>query len=120
MISCNAGQLSRSHLPVTIEDICAQLDRFDDDGVIYAKRVGGEFTPSSEATVVAIPPDDLQTPAAEIAARYCPGLDYCLEVFIAKEAVEVWSRWRDVANATPAERARAVCYYANNDAWLPD
>jgi hypothetical protein len=104
---------------VTILDVCAQLDQMDDDGVIYASRVGGEFTPTSEATVVTVSPEELQRPTREIAARHSPGLDYCLEVFIAKEAVEVWSRWRDGALPTPADRAEAVCYKANNDAWGP-
>ena len=104
---------------MTILDICAQLDRFDDDGVIYARRVNGEFTPGSEAVVVAVPPELLDTPAGEIAARNCPAFDYCLEVFIAKDAVEVWSRWREGAQPTPTERAEAVCYKANNDAWGP-
>jgi len=104
---------------VTILDICKQLDQLDDDGVIYARRVDGEFVPASEAVVVTVPLEQVQTSAADIAARHCPGFDYCLEIFIARDAVEVWSRWRDGQQPTSVERADAVCYKANNDAWGP-
>lgn len=90
---------------MTILNICEQLDRLD-GGVIYARRVAGEFTPASEALVTA-------------AARQAQGFEYCLEISIAKDAVEVWSRWRDGQQPTPIERALAVCYKANNDAWGP-
>lgn len=104
---------------MTLLDICGQLDELDDRGVIYAKRVGGEFMPMSEATIVMISPKEMETPAREIAARHCAGFHYCLEIFIAQEAVEVWSLWRDGTLPTPAQRAEAVCYKANNDAWGP-
>lgn len=104
---------------MTILDICEQLDGLDDDGVIYAKRVDGEFIPSSEATVVKIADEDVPTTTREISARHCPGFDYCLEIFIARDAVEVWSLWRDGRQPTSVERAEAVCYKANNDAWGP-
>jgi hypothetical protein len=106
-------------LPVTILDICEQLDRLDDDGVIYAGRINGNFTPASQALVVTLAPEEVRTPAADIAAPHGPRFDYCMEIFIAKDAVEVWSRWRDGARPTPTERAEAVCYKANNDAWGP-
>jgi hypothetical protein len=104
---------------MTILDVCANLDHVDNDGVIYARRIEGEFAPASEAAVVMLSRAEQDMPAREVAARRCPGLDYCLEISIAKEAVQVWSLWREGARPTPSERAEAVCYKANNDAWGP-
>jgi hypothetical protein len=104
---------------MTILDVCTQLDQLDDEAVIYASRVDGEFAPASKAMVVMLTPEERDMPAREVAARRCPGFDYCLEIFIAKEAIQVWSLWRDGAQPSPAERAQAVCYKANNDAWGP-
>ena len=45
---------------------------------------------------------------------------YLLEVFLAKEVVEVWSKWRNGRNPTALDKCAAVIYYAENDAYLPD
>ncbi|MGN6366847.1 MAG: hypothetical protein ACTHN5_01020 [Phycisphaerae bacterium] len=104
---------------MTITDICKELDQLGDDGVIYARLVEGEFVPESEAVVLAISDEELAVPTRDIAARRCPGFEYCLEVFIAKEAVQVWSHWRNGEQPNAAQLAEAVCYKANNDAWGP-
>jgi hypothetical protein len=104
---------------MTLAEVCAKLVRLDDDGVIYARRVGGKFVPDSEAVVLKLSEDETSMPARYVEARRCPGLSYCLEVFIAKEAAEVWSTWRDGARANAEQVAEAVCYKANNDAWGP-
>jgi len=104
---------------MTLLDICKQLDDLDDDGVLYAELTDGEFTPASRATVVIIPSEEIEAPTAEIAARHCPGLSYCLEVSIAKNAIKVWSMWHNSAKPTAEQRAEAVCYKANYDAWGP-
>ena len=91
-----------------------------DDGVIYARLVDDEFVPHSEAVVLAISDDELAVPTHEIAASRCPGFAYrCLEVFIAKEAAQVWSQWHVGKQPDAEQIAEAVCYKANNDAWGP-
>jgi hypothetical protein len=104
---------------VTILDICDELHLLDIDGVMYAQRVGGEFVPASLAVVVTVPPEEVDADTSEIAARNCPGFDYCLEIDIALDAVRVWSQWRGDAEPTPTQRAEAVCFKANFDAWGP-
>jgi hypothetical protein len=47
------------------------------------------------------------------------GVDDVLEVFIAKEVVEVWSQWRGGRRPTPAEALGAILYYAKHDAFQP-
>jgi hypothetical protein len=90
-------------------DICEHLEGFDKAGVIFAERVAGDFTPHSRAEVIPQNSDELQN----------RGLSYCLEISIARDAVEVWSRWRDGQQPSTAQRAEAVCYKANTDAWGP-
>lgn len=63
--------------------------------------------------MVASEPDDGSvSPAAA-------GLNYFLEVALAREAVDVWGRWRPGRTPTLEDKVAAVTYYAQNDAWLP-
>jgi hypothetical protein len=104
---------------VTILDICKQLGRLDDDAVIYARRVNGQFAPESEAVVHALLEEDLSVPTQDVAPTLSTGMAYCLEVFLAKEASDVWSNWRNGCQPSPFQLAEAICYKANNDAWGP-
>ncbi len=96
---------------MTLSDVIERLDEFDDELTIYAERAP-DFAPSSRAVVARDPADGSLPPAAA-------GLDYFLEIDTAKEAIEVWSEWRDGAEPTRADRFGAVWYYAVNDAYLP-
>jgi hypothetical protein len=104
---------------MTILDICSDLDHFDREGVIFAERGGEGFAPHSRAQVVVLDQGERQVSAVEIATKHCPGLSYCLELSIAREAMEVWSRWRGGEQPGVRDRAEALCYKANNDAWGP-
>jgi len=42
-----------------------------------------------------------------------------LEVALAREAIDVWSRWRPGRAPTLEDKVAAVTHYAQNDAWLP-
>jgi hypothetical protein len=44
---------------------------------------------------------------------------YLLEVGLAKEAIRVWSEWRNGATPTSEDRVAAVVYYATHDAYMP-
>ena len=47
------------------------------------------------------------------------GLDYFLEVELAKEAIQVWQTWRNGKSPNKFEKYQAVVYYAEHDAYLP-
>ena len=47
------------------------------------------------------------------------GLRYFLEVALARDAVDVWSAWRDGAEPTLDDKLMAISYYATQDAYLP-
>jgi hypothetical protein len=48
-----------------------------------------------------------------------PGLVYLLEVDLAKEAIEVWSEWRDGPIPTLADAVGSVIWYVEHDAYEP-
>ena len=91
-----------------LQELIARLDSLPDDETIYA----AEASPTAPA-VVAHEPEDGSTPRAAI------GLEYLLEVARAKEAVDVWSAWRNGAAPTLDDKLAAVIHYATNDSFLP-
>jgi hypothetical protein len=95
----------------TLSVLIRQLDRLDDDLTIYAD--GGTCARAGARAVAAMEREDGMVPS--VAA----GLDYVLEVFIAKEVIAVWSQWRGGRRPTPAEAHRAIVYYAKHDAFEP-
>jgi hypothetical protein len=91
----------------TLRDLIRTLDDLDDDAVIYTDGT----SPAARAVTV----------ADEVAARAAKedGLRYFLEVSLARDAVEVWSAWREGEKPTEDEKLMAVSYYATHDAYLP-
>ena len=88
-----------------------QLGSLDDDLTIYAAK---NPSWSMESLAVACPePEDGSLP------NEAQGMSYLLEVFLAKEAVQVWSEWRGGREPSVADKCVAVIYYAENDAYLP-
>jgi hypothetical protein len=48
------------------------------------------------------------------------GWTYVLELWVAREVLEVWSAWRGGRVPSLAEACAAVVYYVENDAYLPE
>ena len=97
---------------MTLGEILDSLDALDEDLTINAPEAR-PLTADSPA-VTAMEPDDGSMPPEAV------GLSYLLEIFLAKEALEVWSNWRGSRVPTTAERVEAIAYYADNDAYLVD
>ena len=90
-------------------DVIARLHEYSDELTIYSQP---NATPQCEAVVLAEPEDgSIRPPGAG-------GLQYVLEVFTAKEVIDVWQQWRGRA-ATPEEACQAVLHYASHDAYEP-
>lgn len=47
------------------------------------------------------------------------GYNYFLELFLAREIIDVWSKWRNNKKPTLDEKIKAIIYYSINDAYLP-
>jgi hypothetical protein len=89
-----------------LSEIVANLDKTDEDWTIFADR-SAPVGPATRAQVAAA---DGEAP---------DGLQYLLEVYLAKEALEVWSRWRDGREPSLTEACKAVIWYAEHDAYMP-
>jgi hypothetical protein len=96
---------------MTLRDVLAQLEDLDEDSTIYVD--GGAEAELAARAVVDVEPEDGGIPAD------ADGLDYLLEVSLAKEVLDVWRQWRDGRSPSVVERHEAVMYYAANDAYLP-
>lgn len=91
-----------------LKEVIEKLDSFDADQTIYVHA----NTPDSEA-VVDYETDDGDLPASAI------GMRYLLEVCVARDAIRVWSEWRDGRQPTLEEKTQAVIYYSEKDAFMP-
>lgn len=96
---------------MTLADLVEQLDRLGDDLTIYAEK-SPDWSPKSLAVVCVELEDDGLPHEAQ-------GMDYLLEVFLAKDVVETWSSWREGRQPTVTDKCEAVIYYAEHDAYLP-
>jgi hypothetical protein len=85
-------------------------DRYGPAPTTYATK---PWTSDSEAAVLC---GEQSVDAVAVAA---PELVHLLEVDLAREAIEVWSEWRDGRTPTLAEAVGAVIWYAEHDAYEP-
>ena len=94
-------------LPVqTLRDVVTALAELDEGEVIYTDGT----SPAARAAVL---------PESGAAEARADGLRDFLEVALARDAVDVWSQWRDGAEPTIDDKLMAISYYATNDAYLP-
>jgi hypothetical protein len=47
------------------------------------------------------------------------GFNYFLEVYLAKEVIDVWRNWRGGREPNLAQMCEALIFYASRDAYLP-
>lgn len=87
------------------------FDGFDAEQTIYV-RENGSINAESEV-VIDFYSDDGEPPAS------AAGMKYLLEVSLARDAIRVWSEWRDGRIPSIEEQIDAVVYYAENDAFKP-
>jgi len=101
----------------TLFELIQRLDEFEDSDrsrplVIYAQR-GADAGRKSPALVC---------PRGEGDSRKCPldpSLTEVLSVGQAREAIEVWSAWRDGLTPSPEDRFRAVMFFSQHGAFFP-
>ena len=103
------GEVRKKILLMKLIDAIDQLDSFDEDLTIY---VDSRLVLDSEA-VLACEPEDGSLPEE---AR---GLVYFIEVYLAREVLEVWSQWRQDEVPSREDKYKALVYYVKNDDYLP-
>jgi len=85
--------------------VLGEIDELHEEATIYIND--GPVDDSTESLVLA----EGEAPP--------PGFKYLLEVFLAKDVIDVWSKWRGGKRPSRAERVAAVAHYASHDAYLP-
>jgi hypothetical protein len=86
-------------------DVLHEIDYLNEEATIYVRD--GPVDDSTESLLLA----EGEAPL--------PGFKYLLEVFLAKDVIDVWSKWRGGERPSRAERSAAVAHYASHDAYLP-
>ena len=105
------------YLQGTLLAVLDQLSDYNDSvrycsAVIYAEA-GTESDPDAQCIVC--PGDNNDS----FVCPLNPNLYEVLMVQLAKDAIEVWSLWRENQQPTPLDKFKAVMFYAQNDAYLP-
>ena len=90
---------------MTLKELIASLAGLPDDEVIC---VGGGSKPSGASLAESRPRGSIPE-----------GLKYVLEVELAKEVLDTWSRWRSGRAPTTEEALQAILYYSEHDAYQP-
>lgn len=89
-------------------EVISNLKEYNEDSLIYAKKINGAFSYDSETVVLDLTEEELELKANEISDRKCPGLDYFLEVFLANEKAEN-------IEGSVEEKCKNLIYYVEND-----
>ena len=101
----------------TLFELIQRLDEFEDsDGshplVIYAQR-GADAGRQSPALICP------RSEGGSLACPLDPSLSEVLGVGQAREAIEVWSRWRGGLTASPEDRFGSVMFYSRHGCFFP-
>jgi len=99
---------------MTIRDVISNIDNQSDEAIIFAQKEEGKFFPSSKAVVVELTEEEQDAPLKEIAEKYCPGLDYFLEVFLVKDLVGALSATAGYKSLE--QQIERIIHYTESDA----
>ncbi len=69
-------------MALTIKEIIANTDLFQDDDIIYAQKIDGRFVKDSPVTILDLTEEEKDLSIAETIETKCPGFDYFLEARI--------------------------------------
>ncbi|MGK0447676.1 MAG: hypothetical protein ACJA2M_001454 [Polaribacter sp.] len=92
-------------------DTIEKIKSFDEEAVLYVKRIREEWTVDSEVRVLVLEEEDRELKTQMIAEKFCPGFEYFLEVFIIKDWIEeLGDQVLDI------DVVKRIIQYAENDA----
>ncbi|WP_299126246.1 hypothetical protein [uncultured Winogradskyella sp.] len=64
------------------------IEEIDEESVLYVKRIGDQFLPDSEVTILNLTEEELEWKTFEVTEKKCPGFEYFMEAFLIKEFME--------------------------------
>lgn len=94
-------------------EILKNIDRFNEEAFLYAKRVNGRFLSESEVVILELNEEELEWKTNEVTEKKCPGFEYFLEMYLIKDFLN--SLNIEEYNSIDKKCARII-YYAENDA----
>ena len=97
---------------MTIKDIISDPSLVKENDMIFARKVNGKFSESSEVAVLDLTDEEHQMDTSQIAEIKCPGFDYFLEAFMIKEMIVDF----DKLNSPLSEKVEAIIHYGEYDA----
>ena len=100
-----------------LRDAIANLDSLPEAATLFAERIDGRFRAESSALVHELTEQEIQLPIREVAAKMTPGLDYFLEVHIAREIIEGLKANHIAVTPSVEQSIECIIYYAENDAY---
>ena len=99
---------------MNISEIILTGELLGGDIVVFAKRMGGRFLPSSEGVLLELEEEERTLPTIELSKKYCPGFDYFLEGFMINEMVEAMKA--STQYTTSEQIVERIIYYVEFDA----
>jgi hypothetical protein len=99
---------------LTIKDIVTSIWTYNEEDLIFAKRIEGKFLPNSHALVVELTEDEKNLRTHEIAALKCPGFEYFLDVSIVSDMISDFEHSNDPVSLD--QGVEIIIHYAEYDA----
>lgn len=92
-------------------EFITNIEKFDEESVLYVKRIDGQFSCESEVTILKLTEEELECKTFEITEKKCPGFEYFLEVFLINEIIEDLEK-----NQSVEAKCNRLIHYAEFDA----
>jgi hypothetical protein len=90
------------------------LDQIETFNVEYAIYTASDREVNENSNVMAIKSHYIR------GSRIPEGMKYLIDVELAKEILNVWSNWRQGRKPSLDEKYKAIQYYLENDAYIPN
>ena len=71
-----------------LREYLQNIEKIDEESVLYVKRIDGHFLPDSEVTILNLTEEELEWKTFEVTEKKCPGFEYFMEAFLIKEFME--------------------------------
>ena len=94
-------------------ELLTDIDKIDEESVLYVKRIDGQFSSESEVTLLNLTEEELEWKTFEVTEKKCPGFEYFMEVFLIKEFMQ------DIVNQehpTLEKKCKRLIHYVEFDA----
>ena len=104
---------------MNLKEIILNCNEYHDDDeyikIVYAEKISNKFSVESNAKIVEIPTDEMDTlNINELTRKYCPEYEYFLELFILQDFYNDLNENEEYASES--KKVNRVIYYAEYDA----